>query len=901
EPIELENGQSWPDTLMLDVYNLDSSHTVDVGIIDPVNETYYNGFGPGDLSLISQPSTEKTTIVQWTSTFLRDLPEWARAIQLEIRLVGSGTSPPMGVHRVWMTDNEAPEVIGISADPGWTIYRTKWVQFSVEVEDDLERTDELLSQMFYKKPGSTDWETDGLTKVGVDGSIITWNLSIPYNAEVGEWELMVNVTDTLDASTGDHVFTEKLMVMNNIPTAPAIEISPVSPGTEDDITVSVITPGVDVETGTQALKYSYEWYHNGKLHTTVNTSELSSQIPAELTRKGDTWMVKVYTVDDLDRSDFDTANVLVINTAPYRNGSWGPLHFDEDTPVGPIDLNDIFYDLDDDDIQFNAVMDDWLTYEISDDMLTIEPGYNWNGEFTVNITATDGELHNFMVIDFVVDPVNDLPVFDPVEDMTATEDEWFNYTFNAWDSADLEDVVITTNITDEVPGLIEGENYWFDGDNSTLWLLPDNDMVGVYHLNITFTDEYGGYIWTNVILTIENVNDAPTGVIMLPTSKNVTINKGDNVSFMASGEDVDGDEITFYWVQKSGTSEVTLGEGEEMTYTFTIPGVYNVVCLASDGKTEASIGKVTVNVLDPTPPNSEPHDIVLDASINVGGLDQETAAEVLALWESTRSVRADIPLILTATAIDDDGDELTFTWSHDKSDVWGMSGSTVTINPNELTPDTYVFMVTIDDGAGHEVTRALETITILWAPGPQVDDDDDDGLSVASIVITVFVVLFWLLVVAVVIVWLMLRKKKERELAEKEGVAETGITLPPGPPKEGGVTAGAVSPQPEVQPQTQQPPAPAPKEPAQPPTEPSTQEPTPEEQGPVASEAPADVPVPEPEPESVEPPMQEPPAPEENLPPEPPPAPEAPPIPESPASTEPPQPPAPPEEAGEQT
>jgi len=895
EPIELENGQTWPDTLMMDVYNLDSTHTIDVGIIDPVNETYYTGFDPGGLSLISQPSSEKTTIVQWTSTFLRDLPEWARAIQLEIRLVGSGTSPPMGVHRVWMTDNLAPEVIGITADPGYAIYRTNWVEFSVQVEDDLERTDELLSQMFYKKPGSVDWETDGLTKVGVDENIITWNLSIPYNAEVGEWELMVNVTDTLDANTGDHVFTEKLMVMNNIPSAPTVEISPGSPRTEDDITVSVTIPGMDVETGTMNLKYSYEWYLNGKLHTTVNTSELSSIIQAELTTKGDTWMVKVYTVDDLNRSDFDTASVLVINTAPHRNGSWGPLYFDEDTPIGPMDLNDVFYDVDEDELTFNAVMDNWLTYEIDDDMLTIEPGYNWNGEFTVNITATDGELHNFMVVEFVVESVNDLPLFEPVEDMTAAEDEWFNYTFRAWDPADLEEVTVTMNITDEVAGLIEGENYRFDEENSTLWLLPDNDMVGVYHINITFTDEYGGFVWTNVVLTIENVNDPPTGVIMLPTTNNLTINKGDNVTFMASGEDVDDDEVSFYWVQKGGTSEVTLGEGEEMTYAFTIPGIYNVVCVVSDGKKEASIGKVIVNVLEPVLANSEPHDIVLDASIDVGGLDQETAAEVLTLWESSRSVRADIPLVLTASAIDDDDDELTFTWSHEKSAMWVMSGATVTINPNELTPDTYVFTVSIDDGAGHVVTDTMSPITVLWTPSPQVDDDDDDGIGAAGIVITAIVFLFWLIVVAAVIIWLMIRKKKDRELGEKDGVAETGITMPSGPPKKGEVMTGVVTAQQATQQGSAPQPAPAPEQPSapEPAPGPASEENGPEQHGP-------------PEPEmgdgsSQQAPkedqkMQEPPEQEGDLPPGPPPAPEAPPVQDTEATVETSEPPSPPDQ-----
>ncbi len=170
EPIELESADSWPDALMMDVYNLDSSNNIIVGLIDPATDFYITGFTTKDFDVITQDSSESTTILTWKGQQLGDLPGTVRAFKIEIQITSNpNNQPPSGIHRIWMTDNPPPEIMGIDADPYWYLQRTEWVELSVWVDDDLEMTYELNCLLYYRTPGSLVWEQTLLDPMGIEG------------------------------------------------------------------------------------------------------------------------------------------------------------------------------------------------------------------------------------------------------------------------------------------------------------------------------------------------------------------------------------------------------------------------------------------------------------------------------------------------------------------------------------------------------------------------------------------------------------------------------------------------------------------------------------------------------------------------------------------------------------
>jgi hypothetical protein len=420
----------------------------------------------------------------------------------------------------------------------------------------------------------------------------------------------------------------------------------------------------------------------------------------------------------------------------------------------------MFYDIDTDELDYSVLMDVPFVFDILEgDILEVEIPPNWYGEFTVNVSVSDGDLTNFAYFDIIIDPVNDLPILNSTGPLGAYEDEWFNTTFTGYDPLDGDEVTFFSNATDVIPGLVEGVNYFFY-PNGSFHLLPDNDMVGEYIFRLFVDDGNGSMASMNVSLTIMNVNDAPTGTILEPTGA-LTIENGGNVTFDAAAVDVDGDELGIRWVMTGDIGEITIGSGTKMVYTFIIDGIFNVTCLISDGKEEIAIGNVMITVFTPQPENTAPYDLIGKAGPDIEGLDEEYGLEVAGRWVLSREIPVDASIILTASAKDDDEDVLTYTWTLAEDPNWMMTGAEITIPAGELSKGTYTFKVTLDDGHNHSVEETLDPITIV---GPYEDSSETDNKrSILSLTMIIVVVVLVLLVLALIIFLIIGRKEIEAE------------------------------------------------------------------------------------------------------------------------------------------
>ncbi|MBN1540129.1 MAG: hypothetical protein JW939_08295 [Candidatus Thermoplasmatota archaeon] len=761
EPLELERTHTWRDTLILDVFNTDQSNYIQVGILDAITGSPVSGFTTGDCSLIDQPSSLKTAIVNWGGKFISDLPSTTRAIQIEVIITSNpNAQPPVAIHRIWMSNNQHPEVVGIYATPSWSLFRTGWVEISVWVTDDIEMPMELDCRLYYRMPGSMDWDISYLEYSGVVGHLFYWNLSLPKDAPVGQWEIMTNVTDALGAFSGETISSDKIGVINNRPLPPEMDISPEIPLTADDITATLTSPGTDIEMTGAELTYKFEWYKNGDLfRSDENVTTGFSTISSEETCKLNEWKVKVYTYDGLEFSDPAITSVHVGNTVPFINGTWGPYHFDEDVGIAVIDIHAMFMDDDDDGLEFDVNSN--VPYELDllpGHILNINIPDDWNGEFRVNVSASDGELSNGTCFYVSIDPVNDLPILNKSEILVANEDEWFNYTFTGFDPADKDHVSFSINATEEIPGLVKGENFFFY-DNGTLSILPDNDMVGEYLLNVTVDDGNGGMVWMDVVLVVKNVNDPPFGSIIEPI-ENMTVETGTVVVFNASVIDIDGDELEVFWTDDDG---LTVGSGSYMTHEFAFEGTYIFTCHVSDGVEDVSLGTVIITVYAPIPDNTAPYGLVPSVLPETTGLDPLYALEVTSRWLSSREIPYDVPLMLSAYALDDE-DELTFTWTLVEDTNWVRTGHEVTLPADTLAVGTYTFKVTVDDGNNHTVEATLDQISVI-----EPDHGIEEVAETLSLLLLITIIIVILIVILAVglIIFLVMRKKKGEEEEKK--------------------------------------------------------------------------------------------------------------------------------------
>jgi minor extracellular serine protease Vpr len=119
---------------------------------------------------------------------------------------------------------------------------------------------------------------------------------------------------------------------------------------------------------------------------------------------------------------------------------------------------------------------------------------------------------------------------------------------------------------------------------------PNKDFFGVDSFTYSSEDEDGNISSpTSVTITVSNINDAPT---VAPSAESRTVNRPIEVN--SNVKDVDGDDLTFTWVQTSGP-EVSFDESaQDITFTATEVGTYGFTVVANDGTLSSEVGSVSV-------------------------------------------------------------------------------------------------------------------------------------------------------------------------------------------------------------------------------------------------------------------------------------------------------------------
>ncbi|EPX58683.1 chitinase [Cystobacter fuscus DSM 2262] len=210
-----------------------------------------------------------------------------------------------------------------------------------------------------------------------------------------------------------------------------------------------------------------------------------------------------------------------------------------------------------------------------------------------------------------------------------------------------------------------------------------------------------------VTVTVTNVNRAPTVNAGLAG----IVDERSSYTLMGSASDEDGDKLTYYWVQQSGTP-VALSNALTPQATFTAPEVtldetLTFLLLVSDGQTttRASVD-VTVK--------------------NVNRAPTAHAGDALTVEEGAQA-----KLNGTASA-DPDGDTLSYTWTQVEGSPVTLTGAD-TATPSFIAPDvdaqtTLRFSLVVKDGS-LDSEPAFVSVTVtpkpVTNPEPQPNPDPE--------------------------------------------------------------------------------------------------------------------------------------------------------------------------------
>ena len=351
---------------------------------------------------------------------------------------------------------------------------------------------------------------------------------------------------------------------------------------------------------------------------------------------------------------------------------------DEDTPV-VITLTGL--DADGDPLSFSSVsLPNHGTLSGSGAELTYIPATNYNGMDSFNFQANDGEFDsNIAAVIIIINPVNDAPVS---QDFSYSTDEDTVLNVDApgvltYDTID-QDLLIAVKVSNPLYGTLT-----LNPDGSFTYT-PNADFNGADNFNFVANDGLVDSNVATITITVNWINDAPVAIddsittyTGIPVIINVATNDFDVDSNLnpASVCGILGPAYGTVVSYGDGRLEYTpnAGYSGSDTFTYEIWDYY--------GLSDTAVATITVNMNNPP--------VVYDQSVTT---DEGN------------------PINITLTAIDADGDPLTYVVGN--SPVHGMLSGTapdLTYTPDTgyIGPDNFTFMA--NDGI---VDSEIATVNI---------------------------------------------------------------------------------------------------------------------------------------------------------------------------------------------
>jgi len=229
---------------------------------------------------------------------------------------------------------------------------------------------------------------------------------------------------------------------------------------------------------------------------------------------------------------------------------------------------------------------------------------------------------------------------------------------------------------------------------SPSWISPVVTTSTPFTLKVTISDGQGGSVQGQVNVTVappSTTNRLPT-LTAGPSSSASSINGQQSVNLSVSASDPDADTLTYSWSQSPSSPAGAFSSTSAQNPSWTAPAVttdtaFQLRVTVTDGKGGSVNGSVTVTVRAPV--NRAPT------------ISQAAQA-------NPTSVTGSVPVQLSVSATDPDGDTLTYTWAQTPTSPAGSFTNTSVANPSWTAPvvsSTTVFTlrVSISDGRGGSV------------------------------------------------------------------------------------------------------------------------------------------------------------------------------------------------------
>ncbi|MDD5191953.1 MAG: Ig-like domain-containing protein [Candidatus Nanoarchaeia archaeon] len=267
-----------------------------------------------------------------------------------------------------------------------------------------------------------------------------------------------------------------------------------------------------------------------------------------------------------------TLVVNSVNDAPRFIGNIGDINFDEDTnKTDYFDLNDYFYDADEDELTFDVTGNNHINVIIDNGLASFIPDADWWGSEIVSFSASDGtETRNSNEVNITVNDMNESPEFALIDcQLDIDEDTEYTCILNA---SDFENDSIEFTVGDK-------NNLNCNINGNELTYSSELNYNGEANCNLIASDA-NGYDEYLLNVNITPVNDAPKIRSYSPL-RTPKLMENTDYEFSINVFDVDGDELDITWFVDGNES----GSGKDYIFNNT-KGNYEIKAILTDNEFE---------------------------------------------------------------------------------------------------------------------------------------------------------------------------------------------------------------------------------------------------------------------------------------------------------------------------
>ncbi len=289
----------------------------------------------------------------------------------------------------------------------------------------------------------------------------------------------------------------------------------------------------------------------------------------------------------------------------------------------------------------------------------------------------------------------------------------------------------------------------FDGDNSSADSPYDIRVVVTDALNLSDSMDFRVHV-TNVNRAPEIINTFMNGT----SAQEYTINESESLSIEAIASDPDSDDLSYTWYLDG---EVLQGEtGSE----FVLATDYDTV--DHTGTKKVRDFQVIVNISDGADA------ITAEWTVKVRDVNRGLSITDIGPEENElKEIMEDEKINFSVTAVDEDGDNVTYTWY--------LDGNMLTVDREFSYKFTkagnFTIKVVAEDGFGFTDEKYLELSVVGDDPVVSGDDDtgsDDDSSGGSSGGSLIWIMIFLVVIIVIIVVIIVLKGKKKKGSGEDE-------------------------------------------------------------------------------------------------------------------------------------